>query len=123
MVNEPLIEPVAPALPSEPAPEAVVVSNITAVRVPPLVAAPTMIALPVVQQAPLPIDELQPVLQSAGLLLVQTAANKHAEAQAKMAAEPAPRRAPRERPPLPPLDDAPLVQVETQRPSGERANV
>ena len=82
-----------------------------------------MIALPVVQQAPLPIDELQPVLQSAGLLLVQTAANKHAEAQAKMAAESAPRRTPRERPPLPPLDDAPLVQVETQRPSGERANV
>ena len=123
LVNEPLTEPVAPALPSEPAPEAVVVSNITAVRVPPLVAAPTMIALPVVQQAPLPIDELQPVLQSAGLLLVQTAANKHAEAQAKMAAESAPRRAPRERPPLPPLDDAPLVQVETQRPSGERANV
>ena len=82
-----------------------------------------MIALPVVQQAPLPIDELEPVLQSAGLMLVQTAADKHAETQAKMAAELAPRRAPRERPPLPPLDDAPLVQVETQRPSGERANV
>ena len=52
LVNEPLTEPVASALPSEPAHEAVVVSNITAVRVPPLVAAPTMIALPVVQPAP-----------------------------------------------------------------------
>ena len=114
LVNEPLIEPVASTLPSEPVHEIVVVSNITAVRVPPLVTAPTMIALPVVQQAPLPIDELQPVLQSAGLMLVQTAADRHAEAQAKMAAEPAPPRARRERPPLPPLDEAPLVQVETQ---------
>jgi hypothetical protein len=40
-----------------------------------------------------------------------------------MAAELAPRRAPRERPPLPQLDEAPLVQIETQRPAGERANV
>ena len=83
-----------------------------------------MIALPVVQQAPLPIDELQPVLQSAGLLLVQTAANKHAEAQAKMAAESAPRRAPRERPPLPPLDDAPLVQLKrSARPGNAQTSI
>ena len=42
-----------------------------------------MMALPVVQQAPLPIDELQPVLESAGLMLVQTAPDRHAETQAK----------------------------------------
>ncbi|MEO8187449.1 MAG: proton-conducting transporter membrane subunit, partial [Burkholderiaceae bacterium] len=99
------------------------VSNITAVRVPPLVTAPTMIALPVVQQAPLPIDELQPVLQSAGLMLVQTAPERHTETQAKMAAEPQPLRIRRERAQLPPLDEAPLVQVETQRPPEERASV
>ncbi len=62
-----------------------------------MVTSPTMIALPVVQQAPLPIDELQPVLQSAGLMLVQTAPERHAETQAKMASEPPPPRARRER--------------------------
>ncbi len=123
LVNEPLMETVTLIVPSEPVHEVVAVSNITAVRVPPLVTAPTMIALPVVQQAPLPIDELQPVLQSAGLMLVQTAPERHAETQAKMAAEPPPPHARRERPLLPPMDDAPLVQVETQRPSQERANV
>ena len=123
LVNEPLVETAAVTLPSEPVREAVAVSNITAVRVPPLVTAPTMIALPVVQQAPLPIDELQPVLQSAGLMLVQTAPERHAETQAKMAAEPRPNLIRRERPQLPPMDDAPLVQVETQRQSHERASV
>ena len=95
-------------------PETVVVSHITAVRVPPLVTSPTIIALPVVQPAPMPIDELQPVLQTAGLMLVQTTAEKHAEAQARMAAEVPPERVPRERVALPPLDDGPLVQVETR---------
>ena len=123
LVNEPLSETAVLTLPSEPAREAVTVSNITAVRVPPLVTAPTIIALPVVQQAPLPIDELQPVLQSAGLMLVQTAPERHAETQAKMAAEPRAPRIRRERPLLPPMDAAPLVQVETQRQSPERASV
>ena len=62
----------------------------------------------------MPLDELQPVLQTAGLMLVQTTAEKHAEAQARMAAEVAPVRVPRERVALPPLDDGPLVQVETR---------
>ncbi len=123
LVNEPLADTPALALPSEPVHEVVAVSNITAVRVPPMVTAPAMIALPVVQQAPLPIDELEPVLQSAGLMLVQTAPGRHAETQAKMAAEPRPPRVRRERPLLPPMDDAPLVQVETHGPSHERASV
>ncbi|HVE88884.1 MAG TPA: ribonuclease E/G, partial [Burkholderiaceae bacterium] len=122
LINEPLEPKVAAEVPPETAREALVVSNITAVRLPPLVPAPTMIALPVVRQAPLPIDELQPVLQSAGLMLVQTAADRHAEAQAKMAAESTPPRARRERAPLPPLDEAPLVQVETQGGPGGRAS-
>ena len=123
LINEPLVETVALTLPSDPVHKAVAVTNITAVRIPPTVSAPTMMALPVVQQAPMPIDELEPVLQSAGLMLVQTAPDRLAEAQAKMASEPRPASARRERPQLPPLDDAPLVQVETQRTFEERANV
>ena len=118
----PVVETPAPIAEELP-PEAVVVSNFTAVRVPPTVTAPTMISLPVVQPAPLPIDELDSVLQSAGLTLVQTAAEKHADTQAKLATEAAPRRAPRERPHLAPLDEAPLVQVETGRDSQQRAKI
>lgn len=121
MTNEPLTNEVAAILPPAPVSEPVEVSNITAVRVPPMVTAPRMIALPVVHQAPLPVEELQPVLQSAGLVLVQTAPERHAETLAKMAAEPQAPRIPRERPQLPPMDDAALVQVETQRTSQERA--
>jgi len=82
-----------------------------------------MISLPIALPAPLPIDELDSVLQSAGLTLVQTAADKHANTQAKLATEPAPQRAPRERPHLPPLEEAPLVQVETGRDAQPRANI
>lgn len=99
--------------------EPVVVTNFTAVRLPPVVTAPTIISLPVVQPAPLPIDELQPVLESAGLTLVQTAADKYSDTQAKLASAAVPSvRVRRERPILPPLQDAPLEQVETGR-SGE----
>ncbi len=125
LINQPLI-PVATLeeqRAAEAPPETVAVSNFTAVRMPPLVTAPTMVALPVVQPAPLPIDDLQPVLQGAGLMLVQTVADRHSEIQAKLAAERAPTRKPRERPALPPLDEAPLVQVETQRAADERAGV
>ncbi|MBA2548874.1 MAG: ribonuclease E/G [Burkholderiaceae bacterium] len=99
--------------------EPVVVTNFTAVRLPPVVTTPTIISLPVVQPAPLPIDELQPVLDSAGLTLVQTAADKYSDTQAKLASAAAPPlRGRRERPVLPPLQDAPLEQIETGR-SGE----
>jgi ribonuclease E len=69
------------------------------------------------------MDELQGVLASAGLQLVQTTTAKHAEAQARMAAEPAAVRVRRERPSPPPLDDGPLIQVETGRGNGPRASV
>jgi ribonuclease E len=54
------------------------------------------------------------VLEVAGLTLVETEPAKHAEAVARLAAEPTPVREPRERLVLPPLDDGPLVQVETR---------
>ncbi len=70
--------------------------------------------LPKAVPAPLPIDELLPVLDRAGLILVQTEPLKLAETQARLAAEPRPVRVPRERPILPPLDTGPLIQVETR---------
>jgi ribonuclease E len=64
--------------------------------------------------APLPLDQLLPMLESAGMTLAQTDAEKHAEVQARIAAEPRAAHVPRARPELPPLDTGPLVQVETR---------
>jgi ribonuclease E len=97
-------------------PVSVAVAGITTLRTPEMITVPATVALPVAQPAPLPIDQLQPVLELAGLTLVQTQPEKHAEAVARLAAEPRPARRPRERPVLPPMQDGPLVQVET-RPS------
>jgi len=109
----PLLSMTTQREPDATAAEPVVVTNITAVRVPPVVSAPMIISLPVVHPAPLPIQELQPVLESAGLMLVQTAADKYSDTQAKLAAAAPPPRVRRERPALPPLQELPLVQVET----------
>ncbi|HOX89820.1 MAG TPA: ribonuclease E/G [Burkholderiaceae bacterium] len=71
-------------------------------------------AMPVATPAPMALAALLPVLDDAGLILVQTDAAKHAEVAQRIAVEPRPARVPRERPVLPPLDTAPLVQVETR---------
>jgi ribonuclease E len=90
------------------------VAGYTTLRTPEMITVPETIVLPAAQPAPLQIDQLQPVLELAGLTLVQTEPTKHAEAVARLAAEPRPKRVPRERPFLPPLEEAPLVQVETR---------
>jgi len=72
-------------------------------------------ALPAASEAPMPVEQLQSMLQSAGLTLVQTSVTKFEETRVRMLAEPRPVRVPRERPVLPPLDSGPLVQVETRR--------
>jgi ribonuclease E len=82
---------------------------------PSMIVVPTTYSLPDVTPAPMPIEQLQGVLQLAGLSLVQTEPGKFSETQARMAAEPRPVRVPRERPQLPPLDEGPLIQVETRR--------
>jgi ribonuclease E len=64
--------------------------------------------------APLPLEQLLPMLESAGMTLAQTDAEKLAEVQARIAAEPRPVHVPRQRQELPPLDIGPLVQVETR---------
>ena len=72
-------------------------------------------AMPAVQPFALPLDELAQVAESSGLQWVQSDASKVATAQAAIAATPKPVHVPRQRPPLPVLDDQPLVLVETKR--------
>ena len=63
----------------------------------------------------LPVAAMEQVAQSSGLQWVHTDAAKVAAVQAAIAAEPAPVRVPRERPPVVAVDDGPLVLVETRR--------
>ena len=105
---------VAPSMPV-PAPEPVATVTVVAPVAPtPAPAAPSK-AMPVVQPFVLPLDELAQVAQSSGLQWVQSDATKVAVVQAAIAAAPKPVHMPRERPPLPVLDDQPLVLVETKR--------
>ena len=91
------------------------------VVVPPIVeslgAAAPIIVPQAVTPAPMPVEELRPVLEQAGLTLVQTEPAKLADVLARVAIETKPVRVPRERPVPPPLDTGPLVQVETRPPS------
>ena len=71
--------------------------------------------LPRVQPFSLPIDEMKQVAQASGLEWVNSNAEKVAQVQAAIAAEPKPIHVPREpRPPVV-LDDGPLVLVETRK--------
>jgi hypothetical protein len=76
-------------------------------------------SLPRAQTMPMAIEALAPLLDQAGLILVQTSPTKHAEVLSRIAGEPKPPRTARERPALPPLDIGPLVQVETRRRDGQ----
>jgi ribonuclease E len=112
----------SPRLPPAPAPAPlaapptpVAASGVVVMRTPDLVTIPATVALPAAQPAPLPLDDLQPVLELAGLTLVQTEPTKLQAALAEVASEAPPPRQRRERPRLPPIEEAPLVQVETRR--------
>lgn len=74
--------------------------------------APTQTQTPI-QPIPLKEDALKPMLETAGLVWVNTDADKLRAASAAAEQVEAPKRAPRERKPLPPLDAAPMQQVET----------
>ncbi len=89
-------------------------SHEVAVTTPDMIVLPTTTSLPLAASAPMPVEQLEAVLQLAGLSLVQTEPAKLNETQARLAAEPRPARLPRERPVLPPLEEGPLVQVETR---------
>jgi len=113
VVVEPAPAGVAPA-PAVVPPTPIAVTGFTTLRTPEMITVPATVALPAAQPAPLPVDQLQPVLELAGLTLVQTEPSKHAEAVARLSSEPRSKRVPRERPILPPLEETPLVQVETR---------
>jgi ribonuclease E len=66
-------------------------------------------------QIGLSAEALKPVLESAGLVWVNTDANKLRAAQEAAAQAVKPVRVPRERKPLPPVDAAPMQQVETAK--------
>ncbi len=68
-----------------------------------------------IEPAPMAMAELLPMVESSGMKLAQTDPDKLAAAQARAdALQPPPVRAGRERPVLPPVEDAPLTQVETR---------
>jgi ribonuclease E len=106
--------PVA-AVVAAPTPVAVVAA--VAVAAAPVAAAPAASAktMPAVQPFALPLEELAQVAESSGLQWVQSDASKVAMVQSAIAATPKPVHVPRERTPLPVLDDQPLVLVETKR--------
>jgi ribonuclease E len=110
----PVVEPVAapaPVAAAAPAPTPAPASTAAPTPAPQIrVSQPTMI-----QAAPMPIEELGPILSAAGLTLAMTDPAKlraAQEAAAKYVPKP---RAPRLRKPLPPLPTEPLIQVETRR--------
>ena len=72
-------------------------------------------SLPNVQAFELPLQDLHNLAQSAGLEWVGSDADKVAQAQAAIAATPAPVHVPRERKVMAVLDEGPLVLVETRK--------
>jgi ribonuclease E len=77
--------------------------------------APAPAGLPKVTGFALPVDTLANPAGAAGLQWINSDADKVAAVQAAIAAEPAPIRVPRERPPAVELDDGPLILVETRK--------
>jgi ribonuclease E len=61
------------------------------------------------------VGDLQPMLESAGLVWVSTDVEKLRSAQEAAARIAPPARAPRERKPLPPVDTTPMQQIETRK--------
>lgn len=72
-------------------------------------------AMPTVQRFDLPVAELASMAQAAGMEWVQSDAQKVAQVQAAIAAEPKPLHVPRERPAAVVLDEGPLILVETRK--------
>jgi ribonuclease E len=72
-------------------------------------------AQPVAARNGLSAEALKPVLESAGLVWVNTDTAKLRAAQEAAAHAAKPVRVPRERKPLPPADSAPMQQVETAK--------
>ncbi|HJW55516.1 MAG TPA: Rne/Rng family ribonuclease [Burkholderiaceae bacterium] len=122
-VAEPLAETVAPGeqqklsfVSDEPVAPVEVLTPASAAQILPEPSMDTAAPAPaVVTAVPVPLDTLQEVLQAAGLTLASTDPEKLRAAQAAAANAVPAARAPRQRKPLPPQPDEPLIQVETGR--------
>ena len=111
VVAEPVAVQTAPAAVEQPV--AVVEEAPAAVAV--AVAAPTQAPVPTPAPAPAPVADLKELLGSAGLTLAATDPEKLRAAQEAAASAAPPVRVPRERKPLPPQVDEPLIQIDTTR--------
>ncbi|MFY3303962.1 Rne/Rng family ribonuclease [Achromobacter xylosoxidans] len=113
-VVEPVVEPVVTTAPAAPAePEAAAAPVVTPA---PAQAAPTS-AQPIVVPATAPsakAQALHEVVNAAGLQWVETDPERHAQTQLRIAAAHTPVRLGRERKPVAPVSNEPLVQVETR---------
>ncbi|MBF6631138.1 MAG: Rne/Rng family ribonuclease [Comamonas sp.] len=78
-------------------------------------AASAALSMPKVETYALPLEALHSIAREAGLVWVNSDAEKIAAVQAAIAAEPQPVRIPRERPPVVVMDEGPLVLVETRK--------
>lgn len=117
-VVEPVVEPVVTTAPAAPAePEAAAAPVVTpAPAAAPAQAAPTS-AQPIVVPATAPsakAQALHEVVNAAGLQWVETDPERHAQTQLRIAAAHTPVRLGRERKPVAPVSNEPLVQVETR---------
>ncbi len=115
--GEPFAAELTPPAPvtSGPSPAPVAAAPVAAASAAPEALAP---AMPTVTPFDLPVQALSGVAQDAGLVWVNSDADRVAQAQAAIAAEPRAIHVPRERPALPELDGGPLVLVETRRDLG-----
>jgi ribonuclease E len=109
------------AVVAETAPPAVEPIVIEPVAAPVAIAAPVetgTAAMPVVQPYELAVEALAAIVREVGLEWVQSDADKVAQVQAAIAAEPRPVHVPREPKPVVLLDEGPLILVETRRDLG-----
>jgi ribonuclease E len=117
VVEAPAVQPAPQADIVEPQPVAATVTP--AAEPAALEPAPIAVAPQAPQQAPrqggVSAEALKPVLEQAGLVWVNTDADKLRAAQEAAAQTVKPARVVRERKPLPPVDSAPMQQVETDR--------
>ncbi|KAB0650326.1 ribonuclease E/G, partial [Burkholderia territorii] len=107
----------APVVAAEAAPSAVEPAHVEPARVEtaPAEAVAAPAPAPVQPVAPPASTSLDVVLQQAGLVWVNTDADKFRAAQEAASRLPRAVRVPRERKPLPPVDTTPMQQVETSR--------
>ena len=81
----------------------------------PSVATASRSAMPKVGSYDLPLQALNALAHQSGLEWVQSNADRVAQVQAAIAAEPRPIHVPRERPPVVVIDEGPLILVETRK--------